>query len=322
LEEFAVAAIQMESWSGTFECEMDEIALARGEHEAAEREKALSGEATQVDFATAAIRAQVDRLRARAATLSNAPQGASLQAELCTLNVVPIRKPAASAKAIEARTAALRARHAAHDALEQEIARRGRGLMDLSAAVNQIEKRVAESETWVARAAAERAAAEKKAAAKHEMERVFAKLAEAESSNRSPPARSPTPKPIPLTAPVKPPLPPPEERRAHRRVGIETEVSMESDSNFFAGFAEDISAGGLFVATHAYLPIGASLDISFRLANRRIDAAAVVRWVREVDDKNPEMIPGMGVQFTALPPGAREAIESFVAQREPMFYED
>jgi uncharacterized protein (TIGR02266 family) len=105
-------------------------------------------------------------------------------------------------------------------------------------------------------------------------------------------------------------------------VRLQTDVSIESDSNFYAGFSEDISAGGLFVATHRYAAIGTEIDASFVLGGIRIEASGVVRWVREVDDKNPGMTPGMGIQFSSLPEGAQAEIERFVRTREPIFYAD
>jgi hypothetical protein len=70
-----------------------------------------------------------------------------------------------------------------------------------------------------------------------------------------------------------------------------------------------------------HVPIGTQVDLSFSLpSGERIQAQGVVRWVREVNDKDPDSMPGLGVQFTRLEDDARAAIERFVASREPMFY--
>jgi len=42
---------------------------------------------------------------------------------------------------------------------------------------------------------------------------------------------------------------PAENRRVHARYALDLEVSMSSEHNFYAGLAENISAGGIFVAT-------------------------------------------------------------------------
>lgn len=109
--------------------------------------------------------------------------------------------------------------------------------------------------------------------------------------------------------------------RARPRVKMQAEVDFQSDNNFFNGFSTNISDGGLFIATVNLLPLGTPVDLSFSLpSGEPIEAKGVVRWVREVSDLHPEVFPGMGVQFTALHQGAQEAIDGFLAQREPLFF--
>lgn len=113
------------------------------------------------------------------------------------------------------------------------------------------------------------------------------------------------------------------QRRTAPRVALVAEVGFGSDTNFFNGFSTDIADGGLFIATCSLLPIGNVVDMSFSLPNgSRIEAKGEVRWVRELDDKNPEVFPGMGVRFVDLAPASRKAINDFVNQREPMFFPD
>jgi uncharacterized protein (TIGR02266 family) len=110
-------------------------------------------------------------------------------------------------------------------------------------------------------------------------------------------------------------------QRLRHRVKMQAAVDFVSDNNFFNGFSANISDGGLFVATVKHVPIGTQVDLSFSLpSGERIQAQGVVRWVREVNDKDPDSMPGLGVQFTRLEDDARAAIERFVASREPMFY--
>jgi uncharacterized protein (TIGR02266 family) len=315
-----VALTLMRSWSGTFEVDMSEAELERGEREAVEREKALMREAEQVEQIASGLATRIVALRSRVAGAASAPQTASLTAELSTIQVPETKRPASWAAAIEARVAALRARHAAHDALEQETSKRSKSLSKFAATAAHVEAMVTEAERWMKGAVEQRNALAKtviRARAASDLERAMSGF---ESSESAPIPLTQVAAPKAQTAPTL--VPSPAERRAHSRVSIETEVSMESDSNFFAGFAEDISAGGLFVATHSYQPVGTPIDLSFRIGRASINAQAVVRWVREVDDKNPDMVPGMGVQFTSLPAGAQDAILRFVESREPLFYAD
>lgn len=113
-----------------------------------------------------------------------------------------------------------------------------------------------------------------------------------------------------------------ESRRA-RRVRLERTVDLSSDDNFFVGFANDISVGGLFVATSDPPPRGALVELVFTLPDgTRIEAEGEVRWTREYDDRAPYVFPGAGIQFKRLPPAALTAIGRFVQEREAMFYDD
>ena len=111
------------------------------------------------------------------------------------------------------------------------------------------------------------------------------------------------------------------DRRATPRVELCVGVGFSSDTNFYTGFSEDLSAGGLFVATHALLPIGTSMNITFWLPNgHEVSTVGVVRWVRDTRDYNDDAGPGMGVQFRGLRTADADAIRRFIALREPIFY--
>ncbi|MBW2276948.1 MAG: TIGR02266 family protein [Deltaproteobacteria bacterium] len=115
---------------------------------------------------------------------------------------------------------------------------------------------------------------------------------------------------------------PEDPRRSLQRVAIEADIGFQSDNNFFTGFSEDISAGGIFIATFDLRPIGSPMMISFTLPDGRlVSADGVVRWLREYNETTPNVEPGMGVQFTTLNKNDEEAINSFLEQREPLFYD-
>lgn len=115
----------------------------------------------------------------------------------------------------------------------------------------------------------------------------------------------------------------PSQRRVQPRVKVQTQVDLQSDANFYMGFSANISEGGIFVATVSTAPIGTEVDLSFSLpTGEQVACRGVVRWVREVNDRLPDAFPGLGVQFLDLAPDSLEAIRSFVAQRDPLFYVD
>jgi uncharacterized protein (TIGR02266 family) len=132
--------------------------------------------------------------------------------------------------------------------------------------------------------------------------------------------------PAPVSSPPRPtPLgrisPPGGTKRQSPRVKMQAAVDFTSDNNFFNGFSANISDGGLFVATVNLLPLGTEVDLAFTLpSGARVEAKGVVRWVREVNDAHPDVFPGLGVQFSALHPQAQEAIDQFLAQRDPLFF--
>jgi len=112
-------------------------------------------------------------------------------------------------------------------------------------------------------------------------------------------------------------------RRETVRVALKTQVDLSSDSNLFTGFGTNISEGGLFVATHSVVPVGTQVDLTFTLPGGvRLSLQGEVRWIREVNDRTPDVFPGVGVRFVELPREAADALHRFVQSREPLFYPD
>ena len=107
--------------------------------------------------------------------------------------------------------------------------------------------------------------------------------------------------------------------RGSTRIDLEVEVSFESEHNFYTGFSQNISGGGLFVSTSALQPIGSLINIRFKLATHQspVEVEAIVRWIRDMKDTS-----GMGLQFTRLTDDARQAIDAFIGQRDAIFYDD
>ena len=124
------------------------------------------------------------------------------------------------------------------------------------------------------------------------------------------------------TTSSKPQSPKPETRESGR-FSVDLEVTMSSDHNFYAGFAENISSGGLFVATYVRRRKGDRLEIVFNIPSHPepIRATGEVRWVREYSEHS-NVPPGFGVRFVDLPDDAALAIDRFLKDREPLFYDD
>jgi uncharacterized protein (TIGR02266 family) len=115
--------------------------------------------------------------------------------------------------------------------------------------------------------------------------------------------------------------PSPRPIRAEARHRIELEVDFASDSNFYVGFSENLTAGGVFVATYVLRPVGSIIDLSIRLAgeDEPLQLRGEVRWIRELSWAS-DLWPGMGVRFDAISPENEARIRDFLEAREPLFF--
>lgn len=114
-------------------------------------------------------------------------------------------------------------------------------------------------------------------------------------------------------------------QRRHPRVPFQVEITVESDHNFYTGFTQNISEGGLFIATPKLLPVGTKIAFTFRVdaTTEPVSVYGVVRWLRESSRLTEDAPPGMGVQFSDLPPAIEDRINQFIRrQRDTIFYDD
>lgn len=111
-------------------------------------------------------------------------------------------------------------------------------------------------------------------------------------------------------------------RRAPR-VELDVEIGIDDDTNFYTGFTENVSEGGLFLATYKLLPLGTSVALTFVLPDQHpIHVQGVVRWLRDPHDRSGDTPPGMGIEFVALGDEEKTHIQRYVAVRAPMFHPD
>lgn len=125
------------------------------------------------------------------------------------------------------------------------------------------------------------------------------------------------------------------ERRRDPRFLLELAVTMEGDNNFYTGLSENISEGGVFIATSAVLPIGMRVELQFTLPHFDVPIRleGTVQWVREPEAMSlPGMVfghgesrdvpPGMGIRFDDIDQDAVYAIRKFMMLRLPDFYDE
>ncbi|MEZ4371589.1 MAG: TIGR02266 family protein [Polyangiaceae bacterium] len=110
-----------------------------------------------------------------------------------------------------------------------------------------------------------------------------------------------------------------EQRSRGERVFVEADIGLLSDSHFYTGLSQDLSSGGVFIATYQPKPAGTEVGLYFALPDGYVvEARGVVRWTREGGDDTP---PGMGVAFQDLSPEDLAAIEHFCESRAPMYHD-
>ena len=113
-------------------------------------------------------------------------------------------------------------------------------------------------------------------------------------------------------------------RRTYPRFELEVEVTQTSEHNFFTGFTENISEGGVFIATQHPLPLGTRFHFRLTLPDEPtpIQAVGEVRWLRTYHSDREAISPGIGVRFIELNPADQARVQRFLQQREAIFYDD
>jgi uncharacterized protein (TIGR02266 family) len=128
---------------------------------------------------------------------------------------------------------------------------------------------------------------------------------------------------------VRPPGAPPGPRRRQSSIpppgspprNVETEVGFLTESNFFVGFENDLSDGGLFVSTYERMGVGTHVIVKFTLPDgHTVTARGEVVWGRLANEATPDAPPGVGVTLEGLTAVDMKSIRSFMAKRAPIFH--
>lgn len=106
-------------------------------------------------------------------------------------------------------------------------------------------------------------------------------------------------------------------RRRAMRLALHANVTLRSETNFYSAMTENISEGGVFVATLSPPPVGEKVKLQITVEGEGgIVVNGIVRWLRDSDDG----YSGCGIQFEGLSPQAAQAIEGLVGsiERDPL----
>ena len=115
----------------------------------------------------------------------------------------------------------------------------------------------------------------------------------------------------------------PSNNRAHLRVPLSVEVSLESENNFYTGLTDNISEGGVFVATHTPPPRGTHVEFELVLGDgARFPIEGEVCWTRDLRASSPDAPAGCGIRWLRISDAALQAVSAFIHARGTLFYDD
>jgi uncharacterized protein (TIGR02266 family) len=115
-----------------------------------------------------------------------------------------------------------------------------------------------------------------------------------------------------------------DERRSSPRYQVQVEVGMQTESNFYTGLTQDLSGGGVFVATNQIRPVGERIKVLLTLPGQTepFEILTEVRWIRSSTLSRGVDDPGMGLRFLQMSPRARKVIGDFITQRDSLFFDE
>jgi uncharacterized protein (TIGR02266 family) len=115
-----------------------------------------------------------------------------------------------------------------------------------------------------------------------------------------------------------------DERRSSPRYQVQVEVGMQTESNFYTGLTQDLSGGGVFVATHQIRPVGERIKVLLTVPGQTepFEILTEVRWVRGTSLSYSAEDPGMGLRFLEMSPRASKVIADFITQRDSLFFDE
>jgi uncharacterized protein (TIGR02266 family) len=107
------------------------------------------------------------------------------------------------------------------------------------------------------------------------------------------------------------------QRRLAQRFQVDLELTLQSESTIWIGHAENVSDGGVFVATKELKPIGTEVEMTLKLPGNMLPvwAVGVVCWIRETSGKADAPL-GMGIQFRLIADEALRRIRDYVRERQ------
>ena len=101
------------------------------------------------------------------------------------------------------------------------------------------------------------------------------------------------------------------ENRQHERTSAIIKVNYSSSGALKMDYAQNISRGGLFLATNNPFTLGQEIELHLRTPGNKAPVAVpgVVRWIGE---RGTPAVKGIGIQFKLDQPNVKEQIETMI----------
>jgi len=97
------------------------------------------------------------------------------------------------------------------------------------------------------------------------------------------------------------------ERRRHRRDDIAITVQLEGPNRLLSGSTENVSVGGVFIATPHDFELGTLIHVTCGLPDgRTVEGDGIVSWKRQ---QRGHAEPGVGVEFLAMAESDRRILD-------------
>ena|SRR5690554_6186365 len=112
------------------------------------------------------------------------------------------------------------------------------------------------------------------------------------------------------------------DKREQDRHDLRVKVAWMIDSRQYTGVSNDISSGGLFVASEQIPMHGVECKMAFKLPNceEPIRAIARVAWSRFEAGETPEEPCGFGVEFLQLSPRGKESLHEYIELSDALLF--
>ena len=115
-------------------------------------------------------------------------------------------------------------------------------------------------------------------------------------------------------------------RRYGPRAQFEISVGVSTKHRVVVGLVDNLSTGGLFIATDQELKKGDTVEVKFTIPGvaHSFDKKGEVAWIRPYDelgnDRNAQA--GAGVRLLDLTDDEKHMLNAFIDEHDPMFFID